>query len=112
EFTPRISDLMAISDLLITKSGSVSVNEAIYMNLPMILDATSNVLKWEQYNHTFIVQNNFGKVIKDFNALPDVITNLLFDRTELNSYKNSLMNFNKNHGGQQIQKIVQTILNN
>ncbi|MDR3550470.1 MAG: glycosyltransferase, partial [Candidatus Babeliales bacterium] len=46
EFTPRISDLMAISDLLITKSGSVSVNEAIYMNLPMILDATSNVLKW------------------------------------------------------------------
>lgn len=112
EFTQRISDLMAISDILITKSGSVSVNEALYMNLPMILDATSNVLKWEQYNHTFITQNNFGKIVKNFNELPDIITDLLLDRTELNSYKDNLINFNKKHGGKQIQKVVQTILNN
>src|SRR5207237_3814499 len=59
-FTDRISDLMAIADILITKSGSVSVNEALYMNLPMILDATSHLLSWEKYNHTFIEQHQLG----------------------------------------------------
>jgi len=45
---------MAASDLCITKSGSVSVCETIYSNLPVLLDATSDVLRWEQFNHRFI----------------------------------------------------------
>lgn len=112
EFTNRISDLMSIADLLITKSGSVSVNEALYMNLPMILDATSNILKWELYNHDFVTQNDFGVAIKDFDKLPELVTQLLVDRTDLNNFKNNLIHFNKQHGGKQIQEIIRNILVN
>ena len=57
EFTHNIAELMAISDLFITKSGGQSVSEALYMKLPMLIDATSPALDWEQLNRTFIENN-------------------------------------------------------
>ena len=82
-FTERIADLMALSDLLITKSGSVSVCEAIYMQVPMLLDATSTVLKWEQFNHHFIKKNQFGDSIKKFTNLTSLVTTLLANKKQL-----------------------------
>ena len=76
-FTERISDYMAVSDILITKSGTLSVCEAIYMNLPMLLDATSTILPWEQFNHTFIKQHNFGESITDYAMIEPMISALL-----------------------------------
>jgi len=111
EFTDHISDLMAITDLFISKSGSVSVNEAVYMNVPMILDATSDVLKWEKYNHEFITENKFGSSIAEFEKLPGLITQLLTNRVELDAYKQNLTLFDKKHGGHQIKKMIENILN-
>ena len=110
-FTDRISDIMAIADVLITKSGSVSVNEALYMNLPMLLDATSPLLTWEQYNHSFIVEHNFGNIIHDVDTLPAIITHLLLHPQLLQTYKRNIINFNKKHGGLQVQQIIHEILN-
>lgn len=59
-YTERIADLLAIADLLITKSGSVSVAEGIYMNVPMILDATATLLYWERLNHILLKTHGWG----------------------------------------------------
>jgi processive 1,2-diacylglycerol beta-glucosyltransferase len=109
-FTSRMSDLMAISDLLITKSGSVSVSEGIYMNLPMILDATTSLLRWEAYNHQFIQEHNFGTTINQLDNLAALVTHLLYTKKELELYKKSLTAFNKKHGGTEIKKVVEKIL--
>lgn len=109
-FTNRISDLMAVADVFITKSGSVSVSEAIYMNLPMVLDATTSLLRWEAYNHQFIQQNNFGTTINQLENLSALIGNLLYSKKELEHYKNSLVKFNKKHGGTEIKKLIKKIL--
>jgi len=111
EFTDRISDLMAIADVLITKSGSVSVNEAIYMNLPMILDATTNILKWERYNHVFIKDHEFGISIENFSNLSLIVTDMLTHNSQLIKYRNNLRHFNKKQGGQEIKKIIGQMLN-
>ena len=55
EETNRISDYMAVSNLLITKSGTASFCEAIHMRLPMVIDATSSTLVWERFNHRFTI---------------------------------------------------------
>ena len=52
-FTTHIADYMEISDILITKSGSQSVCEAFYKNVPAFLDATATLLPWEAFNHFF-----------------------------------------------------------
>jgi len=108
-FTDRISDLMAISDLFITKSGSVSVCEAIYMDLPMILDATSKLLAWERANHRFIKRHNFGTIIKDQNKLSDLVTNLLQNRKLCNEYRQSLQALEKKRGHQEIKSLIVTL---
>lgn len=109
-FTDRISDLMAISDLFITKSGSVSVSEAIYMKLPIILDATTSLLRWEAYNHRFILDNNFGTTIDQLENLSDLVTDLLLKQKELKLYKLNLTHFNKKNGGTEIKNLVEKIL--
>jgi processive 1,2-diacylglycerol beta-glucosyltransferase len=109
-FTQHVSDLMAISDLIITKSGTVTVAEALYMNLPLILDGTSEVLKWERYNHTFIEHHGFGISLKQRSELPHRVDRLLKNRSELVIYKKNLMNFNKKNGGLEIKSYIDTII--
>lgn len=105
-FTEKISDLLGIADLFITKSGTVSFCEGLYMNIPMILDATDSILIWEEFNHTFLLENNFGKIIKHHNELPSLVDNLLENKDQLIVMKNNLQNLNKQNGSENIKKII------
>lgn len=78
-FTDKIPDLMACADILISKSGSVSVCEGIYMNLPTLLDATGNVLPWEQFNHEFMHENGFGHSVKKLKDIVPLVEQTLKD---------------------------------
>lgn len=76
-FTERVADLLAIADLLITKSGSVSFSEGIYMNVPMILDATATLLYWERLNHILLEKHNWGISLKKASGLNTSILKIL-----------------------------------
>jgi UDP-N-acetylglucosamine:LPS N-acetylglucosamine transferase len=109
-FTNRISDLMAISDLFITKSGSVSVCEALYMNLPLILDATTSLLEWEKANHRFIERHDVGTLLKNINDLAPLVSDLLRNPEQLALYKKNLIALEKKHGGNEIKRLIDTLL--
>ena len=109
-FTNRIPDLMAISDLFITKSGSVSFNEAIYAQLPMILDGTSGVLNWEKLNHTLVKNHNLGKIVTRHFRLPAMVTDLLSDKEQLNKIRQNFKEFIEKHPEQEIKLLVKKIL--
>ena len=82
EETNRISDYMAVSNLLITKSGTASFCEAIHMNLPMVIDATtSSALIWEKFNHKFTVKKGLGLVMKQYNQLAPYVQKFLQNPT-------------------------------
>lgn len=110
-FTEHISDLMAVSDICITKSGSVSFCEAIYMNLPMILDATTKPLSWEAANHRFIIRHNFGTLVKNVTDLSNIIDDLLSHPQKLSMYKKNLLSMPKKHGGTEIKRLINQMLN-
>lgn len=109
-YTDNIAELMAIADLFITKSGSVSVAEAIYMNIPMLLDATSPVLVWEEYNHMLVTENNLGYRITNTKKLPQLITNLLKNNTALESMKKNSIRFNKKQHAEAVSLLIKQIL--
>ncbi len=108
-FTDRVADLMNISDVLITKSGSITVNEAIYAQIPMILDATSPVLKWEAFNHGFIVKYGLGKIIKKDTQLPHMVTQML-SKEEQGRIRKDFSSFDKKNPEQEIKLLVKRIL--
>jgi processive 1,2-diacylglycerol beta-glucosyltransferase len=109
-FTANISDLMAVSDLCICKSGSVSVFEMIYSNLPMLLDATTTLPYWERFNHTFVKKHGFGQSIKHFQDTQQMITRYLFDSKLLSNTKKNLHNFHKKRFDQNIKNVIAGLL--
>jgi len=90
EFTPHIAEFMAISDLFITKSGGQSVSEALYMGLPMIIDATDQALDWEQLNRTLVQKRGFGTLVRRYSMLRGIVEALLEDPTYISAWKDNI----------------------
>jgi len=63
-FSKDVLEILACCDLCITKTGSCSVNEAIYMRKKLLLDNTEGSsarhLSWEQFNVPFVIRHQLG----------------------------------------------------
>ncbi len=110
EFTKHIADYMAMADILISKSGSQSVCEALYMNTPLFLDATSGLLPWEKFNHTFVTKHHFGACIKKHKQIAPLMTSLLEHSQKLQDYKRHLEKLEKKNFGDELHKLLRKIL--
>ncbi len=72
-FTPKIPDLMAISDLLITQPTPNVCNEALHMKLPILIDLTSTCLFWETPTIDWIKLRGCGKEFKRMSQLNNLV---------------------------------------
>lgn len=108
-FTPRISDLMSASDLLITKAGPGSINEAMNMNLPMLIDRTSKLLSWEKANIHFVERNNFGQAVKSFKQLKLLLKMYIEDKTFYQVIKQNLVDYEKQDFDTSILRLVSSL---
>ena len=108
-FTNRIPELMSISDLLITKSGGVSVNEAIYGQVPILLDATSTVLQWEEFNLNFIKKHGLGRVVTKSYRIPQLVTKML-SKEEQDRMKMNFALFDKKNPEHEIKRLVKEMI--
>ena len=109
-FTKQVDELMAISDLLITKSGTVSLCEGIYMGLPIILDATTKPLPWEQLNHRFVKKHRIGTSVTNTAELVERVNRLLADRSRLRAIKEVAAEFTTKDPRVEIQQLITRML--
>jgi UDP-N-acetylglucosamine:LPS N-acetylglucosamine transferase len=93
-FTDRISDLMAISDVLITKPGPNTLCEAITSSLPMLLDHTHQVLTWERMNIDFVKKYGFGESIRHLYQVEPLLKKYLENKQYYRHMKENLSVFN------------------
>lgn len=105
-FTKQISDLMAASHLLITKPGPGSINEAIHMKLPMLVDSTNPVLFWERANIAVVKNHNFGDVVKRFSQLEVLLDAYINNKEYYALIKANLENHAPDRFNEEIKKIV------
>jgi processive 1,2-diacylglycerol beta-glucosyltransferase len=112
EFTDRIADLMAVSDICLSKSGSVSVCEALYMNVPLILDNAVTALQWERFNHDFIKSHGFGDVVDSYADIDVVLKRFITDTAYLSRLKTNISLYKKENFGIHIIKLVHEMLEN
>lgn len=110
-YTNRMHDLMRTADILITKSGSVSFNEGIYAQVPMLLDGTGAILKWEQFNHNFVKQNGFGGVISRAYRLPGLVTQMLTNQKLKEHIKKGYAQFEKPNPEQRFKLLIRQMVN-
>ncbi|OGC34779.1 hypothetical protein A2311_06500 [candidate division WOR-1 bacterium RIFOXYB2_FULL_48_7] len=70
-FTNQVYELMAESDLIITKAGPGTIAEAMAMNLPIIV--TSWLPGQEEGNVKFVLQENVGRVSQEPKKVVSII---------------------------------------
>ncbi len=109
-FTPKIASLMSVTDVIITKSGSVTVHEALFMRLPMILDATTPVLPWEQFNHVFVANKQLGASLKKLSDLVPLLHDLLAHQEKLQRWRDNLARISHKDAPYEICAFVDKLL--
>jgi len=81
KFTKDILEIMVCSNLIITKTGSCSVNEGIYLGRKLLLDNTESssarYLFWETFNLHFVRKHGFGDVFYQLSEMTTLIRTLL-----------------------------------
>jgi processive 1,2-diacylglycerol beta-glucosyltransferase len=110
-YTKNIAQLMAVSDILFTKSGGLTVNEALYMNIPMLIEATSKSLSWELLTRHFVEINKFGLIVKKKRELVPALEKMLRNKEDLIEYKNNIHNLKKIDPHVEIVRVAKKIIN-
>lgn len=95
EYTDRVSEFMKISDVLVGKSGGITLYEAIASALPMIIYKPS--LGQEIKNCQFIVDKEIGVVVYELELLKEALIKLIHNSQE------------KRHLHAQIQELKKSI---
>jgi len=94
-FTREIDELMQVSDLLLTKPGSVSLVESITQNLPLLIDASNYIMWQERGNDTYVEQHKIGMVFRSRQGLKAILDLLLNQPEKYADLKRNLQNFPK-----------------
>lgn len=107
-FQENIQELMAISNLLITKPGGVTVTEAVVMNLPLLI--YQPLPGQEEDNARFLSQSGLAFRAENERDLISKIESLSTDSKELRLLKARLKDFHtKSTIMDSLKAIVQTI---
>ena len=81
KFTKDLIEIMVGSDLIITKTGSCSVNEGIYLGKKLLLDNTdtssARYLFWETFNLYFVRKHGLGDVFYNLSEMTTLVKVLL-----------------------------------
>ena len=95
QFTPKIPELMAISDVLITQPSPNACNEAMHMHLPILVDMTSPCLFWEKATLDWITIRGCGESFKHMRQLNNLVLEY-FEKKKIyrTQESNSARNFN------------------
>lgn len=110
-FTHRVADLLAIADVFITKSGSISVYEGLYSRVPILIDNTKpGSLLWEQFNHHFIQDNNLGLVINNKKDIIKYVKLLIQNTPQRTKILTQLRHLNIPNGDEQVAHLIKELL--
>ncbi|MFH1395199.1 MAG: glycosyltransferase [Candidatus Omnitrophota bacterium] len=103
-FTDEVAKLMAVSDLMITKAGGISVTEALNARLPMILFAS--IPGQETWNEEFLLAAGAVIKIKSVKELSSAVDEMFVLKEEYNSFKTAIDKIRRPYAAEDIVKIV------
>ena len=107
-FTDKVAELMAVSDIMITKAGGISVTEAMDSGLPMILYGSSP--GQETWNEIFLSGNGAAVLAGSIKDIPRMADGLLGDPAAYADVKRGLSAISKPRAAQDITEEVLKVI--
>lgn len=109
-FTEKVHELLALSDLLITKPGPGTINEAYAFKLPILLDRTKTPLFWEKANIDLVLADGVGACIDNYMEAPDLVARYLLDEQTREKVERSYAMLEENSFSKQIGALVEEMV--
>lgn len=88
-FVPDVYAYMLASDLIVTKPGALTISEAIYLGIPLILDTYPAVMAQEMGNVKYVESRGLGLVAKKPSDVPKLVERFLNHKEDLEEKLNS-----------------------
>lgn len=103
-FTDKVAELMAVSDLMVTKAGGISVTEALNARLPMILFAS--IPGQETWNEEFLTSSGAARKAMRVGDIPRLADEVLLAPGSLEGMKKSIETIRRPDAAERIAEIV------
>ncbi len=110
-FTDKVADLMTIADLVITKPGPGTINEAIAKQLPVLVDNTDISLFWERANSDLVVRYGIGHKIREFKDVKNILKSYLNEDLTRSRVEDSFANVPPNLFHERIIEVIAEMVN-
>jgi 1,2-diacylglycerol 3-beta-galactosyltransferase len=78
-FTDRVADMLAASDILVTKPGPGSLSEAFHQRVPVVVTRNVHTIPQERFNTDFVRDRGLGLVVSHWTGIPRAVLGLLRD---------------------------------
>lgn len=104
EFTDKVADFMAISDLVITKPGGLTTSESLVSGLPLLI--INPIPGQEEENAEFLENARVAKWLKKEDDINFILNILLNDENILNNMKQNIKNIAKPNSTKDICNII------
>ena len=105
-FTDRIAELLAASDLLVTKPGPGSLAEAFHQRVPVIVTRNLHTLPQERFNTDFVRQRGLGRVVRHWREIPGEVGRLHADAAGCEAIRRQLAALPENRAVYEVLEVV------
>jgi 1,2-diacylglycerol 3-beta-galactosyltransferase len=78
-FTDRVAELLAASDLLVTKPGPGSLSEAFHQRVPVVVTRNAHTIPQERFNTDLVRDRGLGVVVAHWREIPGAVLRLFRD---------------------------------
>ena len=105
-FTDRIAELLAASDLLVTKPGPGSLSEAFHQRVPVVVTRNIHTIPQERFNTDFVRDRGLGRVVSRTVDIPAAALRLFGDAAERAAIRERLAALPENRAVYEVTDIV------
>ena len=103
-FIDNVYEYMDISDILISKSGGITVSESLAKEIPLVV--ISPILGQETGNCAFLVRNNAAVKVKRLEDLKEALEGLISDPAKLDRMKDAIRSVKKPYAAMDVAKFA------
>jgi len=108
-FTEKIHELFYLSDLLLTKSGPGTMNEAFAAKLPILIDQTNESLFWEKPNIDLVLSKKVGACVHSYKEAPELVKRYLYDEEMRETIAQAYEDVEQNQFAERIKPLIEEL---
>jgi 1,2-diacylglycerol 3-beta-galactosyltransferase len=109
-FTDRVAELLAASDLLVTKPGPGSLSEAFHQRVPVVVTRDIHTIPQERFNTDFVRDRGLGVVVSRTADIPAAAARLYRSAPERAAIRERLAALPRNRAVFEVIDIVAALI--